>query len=150
MDGMLFRIASTEGTRLRKAYRVIWVTAAIACLYLGWTYYSRWKAGRALVERLVQPKAAKDRAIADAYGGGRLKLLDFYAVPGEIRRGAKAQLCYGIANATAVRIEPPVENVWLSFGRCVDVSPKSDTVYKLIARDAAGNEKTFTTAIRVR
>ena len=134
---------------MRKAYSVTLVTASLVCVYLGWIYYLRWSENRAFVRRLAEPKEAQDRAIVDAYGGGRLTLLGFYATPATIRRGAKAQLCYGVSNSKTVRIEPPVKNVWPSFSRCVEVAPESDTVYRLIAEDAAGHKVIATTAIKV-
>jgi hypothetical protein len=38
-----------------------------------------------------------------------------------------------------VRIEPPVENVYPALTRCVQVSPRRDTEYKLVAEDGAGH-----------
>ena len=134
---------------MRKAYRITWVTVAAVCLYLGWVYHERRSDTREFVRRLEEPKRAKDRAIVDAYGGGNLTVMTFYAVPATIRRGAKSQLCYGVSNARTVRIEPPVENVWPSFGRCVEVAPESDTVYTLVAEDAAGLKKSASTVVKV-
>jgi hypothetical protein len=135
---------------MRKAYLVALVSAVAVCAYLGWIYYSRWSERREFVRRLAEPKEAQDRAIVDAYGGGNLKILAFYATPAAIRRGSKAQLCYGVSNSQTIRIEPPVENVWPSFSRCVEVAPKSDTVYRLIAEDAAGHRETATAVVKVR
>ena len=104
---------------------------------------------RSRSRRLAESKEAQDRAIVDAYGGGHLTLLGFYAAPSTIRRGAKAQLCYGVSNSKTVRIEPPVKNVWPSFSRCIEVAPESDTVYRLIAEDAAGHKVIATTAVKV-
>ena len=134
---------------MRKAYRVTLLTAALVCLYLGWIYYLRWSENRAFVRHLAEPKEAQDRAIVDAYGGGRLTLLGFYASPAAIRRGAKAQLCYGVSNSKTVRIEPPIKNVWPSFSRCVEVAPERDTIYRLIAEDAAGHKVIAATAVKV-
>ena len=135
---------------MRKAYSVTLVTASLVCVYLGWIYYLRWSENRAFVRRLAEPKEAQDRAIVDAYGGGRLTLLGFYATPATIRRGEKAQLCYGVSNSKTVRIEPPIKNIWPSFSRCVEIAPESDTVYRLIAEDAAGHKLMATTTIKVR
>jgi hypothetical protein len=122
---------------------------AVAVIYLGWIYYSRWSANRAITQRIEEKRAAQDRAIIDAYGGGRFNIAGFYAVPALIRTGGKAQLCYSVVNAATVRIEPPVDNVWPSLSRCVDVKPTSDTSYKLIARDSGGNTKTAVLTVRV-
>jgi hypothetical protein len=139
-----------ESFLMRKAYRVTLATAAVVLIYLGWIYYSRWSENREFIRRLAEPKAAQDRAIVDAYGGGRLTILGFYATPAIIRRGAKTQICYGVSNSKTVIIEPLVKNVWPSFSRCVEVAPESDTVYRLIAEDAAGHKEIATTAVKVR
>jgi hypothetical protein len=135
---------------MRKLFRVTLLIFVVAGIYLGWIYYSRWNEKREFVRRLSEPKEKQDRAIVDAYGGGRLTILDFYATPASIRRGAKAQLCYSVSSSKTVRIEPPVANVWPSLGRCVEISPQKDTVYKLIAEDDAGQKKIATAEVKVR
>ena len=47
-------------------------------------------------------------------------------------------MCYGVANAKTVSIDPPVEGVWPSVARCLNVSPRRTTVYTLTASDGAG------------
>jgi hypothetical protein len=121
----------------------------MASLYLGWIYYSRWGDHRALLRRLEESKRAQDRAVVEAYGGGRFNILGFYATPAIVLKGQKAQLCYSVINAKSVRIEPPVENVWPSLSRCVDVRPVKDTVYQLLAEDAQGNRKTASLTVKV-
>jgi len=119
-------------------------------IFAGWTFYSRWAENRAYTQRLEEQKAAQAQAVIDAYGGDRLTILAFYVTPSTIRRGEKAQLCYGVSNSKSIRVEPPVKNIWPSFSNCVEVAPQRDTVYKLIAEDANGNTKTVSTAIKVR
>jgi hypothetical protein len=135
---------------MRKAYSVTLVIAAVVLVYTGWIFYSRWSENRAFVRRLAEPKEAQDRAIVAAYGGGRLTILGFYAAPATILWGEKTQLCYSVSNSKTVRIEPPVKDVWPSSSRCVEVAPERDTVYRLIAEDAAGHKAIATTTIKVR
>ncbi len=123
---------------------------AIISLCLGWIYYSRWSEKRAFIRRLEEPQAAQDRAVLEAYGGGRLTILGFYAAPSIIKRGETTQLCYGVSNSKMVRIEPPIEDVWPSHSRCVNASPRVDTVYKLIAEDAQGHTETASVTVQVR
>jgi hypothetical protein len=137
------------GDSMRKVYGFTWVTVAVMCIYIGWIFFSRWSENRALIRRLEEGKAAQDRAVVEAYGGGRLTILGFYATPTTIHTGKTAQLCYSVSNAESVRIEPPVENVWPSLSRCVEVAPSSDTVYKLIAEDSKGNAKTASVIVKV-
>jgi hypothetical protein len=135
---MMLRVES----HMRKMLIFTCVTFAAAGIYLGWIYYSRWRNSQALIQRLKAPVEARDRAFVGAYGGG-IRILSFYAVPSTIRRGETAQLCYGVANAESVRIEPPpVEAIWPSLSRCVAVVPQTDTDYRLIAKDGRKNTRT--------
>ncbi len=126
-----------------------WILAAFACIYLSLVYYSRRSANRVLIQNLTERKASQERAVVDAYGGESLAILNFYANPAAISPGETTQLCYSVPNAVTVRIEPPVENVWPSRSRCVDVAPKTDTVYTLIAEDGSGNTVTADTTVKV-
>ena len=42
-------------------------------------------------------------------------------------------LCYGTENATTVRLEPPVDRVWPSPSRCIEIFPKKAVTYTLTA-----------------
>ena len=63
-----------------------------------------------------------------------LKVLQFYASPAQIFEGEQTLLCYGVEDAVSVRIEPEVEKLRPALSRCIGVSPKQDTTYKLIAQ----------------
>jgi hypothetical protein len=132
-----------------KAFRFTLVLLALLGMYLGWVYYTRWENSRTFVEKMEEQRGSGDGKLSDVYGGGRLTIISFYTTAPYIRSGETAQLCYGVASAEDVRIEPPVENVWPSVSRCVDVSPEKDTVYKLIAKDEDGNTATAEAAIKV-
>lgn len=67
-----------------------------------------------------------------------MKITAFYAVPGVLARGEKAKLCYGVENAASVQLTPPVERVWPSVARCVEIAPLKPTTYTLTAAAAAG------------
>src|SRR5262245_8201386 len=43
---------------------------------------------------------------------------------------------HGVVNATAVRLDPPVEKVWPAVARCFQVTPASTTRYTLTAEGA--------------
>lgn len=136
---------------VHRAVPVLGIVIVIAALYLGWTWHARGSARRQLAERVAgRSPEAQNRKIVEAYGGAELTILSFYGVPDAIRPGEEAELCYGVSNANMVRIEPPVEHVWPSLGRCVKVAPERDTEYTLIARDAAGRSKTARLTIQVR
>ncbi|MBN2337934.1 MAG: hypothetical protein JXP48_05265 [Acidobacteria bacterium] len=132
-------------------FRAMGAVILVAALYLGWTWYSRRSASLQLQERLQERSPeAQNQKIVDAYGGDELRILSFYGVPGVVRPGESAELCYGVSNASKVRMEPPVEHVWPSLGRCVQVAPGRDTEYTLVVEDAAGRSKTARLTIQVR
>ena len=126
----------------------------IAALVAGWILFSRWQANLAFDRRTTEERAQKqresDRAALEQMGGRELAIQNFYASPGIVHHGETVQLCYGVANAKTVRLEPQTNPVWPSYSRCVDVAPKKDTVYTLTIEDAAGNTKSQTVEVKVR
>jgi hypothetical protein len=125
-----------------------------AALAVGWIFFSRWQENRQIERKTaletVQKQLENDRAAVQQFGGKELAIQDFYAIPGAIHRGEKTQLCYGVANAKNVKLEPQSNPVWPSYSRCVDVSPTKDTTYTLTIEDAAGNRKSQTVEVKVR
>src|SRR5216684_6457810 len=119
---------------------------AIAALVVVGIVFSRWQENRGIEKRAKEERAQKhqeqDRVALEQLGGKELAIQNFYAAPGEIRRGESVQLCYGVANAKTVKLEPQPNPVWPSYALCVDVSPAKDTTYTLTIADAAGNTKT--------
>ncbi len=123
-------------------------------LYVIWIFFSRWQENRHLQQRATeertQKRLADDRKTVDAMGGKELAIQSFYASAGEVRRGETLQLCYGVANAKTVKLEPQENPVWPSYNRCVEVAPKKNTTYTLTIDDDKGNTKTQTLDIKVR
>lgn len=128
------------------------VLILIAALYAGFVIFSRWNENRSIERQRAGQNAARqneaDRAALEQLGGKELAIQSFYATP-SIRRGETAQLCYGVANAKTITIDPPVGELWPSHARCLDVSPKKDTNYTLTIRDAAGNMQTQSVTVKV-
>lgn len=58
-------------------------------------------------------------------------------------------LCYGVESASAVRIEPPVEQLNPSLSRCFEVRPAASTTYKLIAEGRSGGPAEATASVAV-
>lgn len=135
---------------MRRILRYTWVLIVFGGIFLGWTFYSRKSANREMTERIQEHKTSDAQKTIDAYGGDKLTILSFYGIPGTVRKGNAAQLCYGVSNAKDVRIDPQVEYVWPSLNRCVNVSPAHDTEYTLIAVDDKGNRKTANLVIQVK
>jgi hypothetical protein len=77
------------------------------------------------------------------------KIAHFYASPGNLPRGERATVCYGVENAATVRLEPPVEILTPSFNRCFQVSPAATTEYTLTAASSDGRQTTQSFTITV-
>ncbi|HVP00868.1 MAG TPA: hypothetical protein VMT15_22530 [Bryobacteraceae bacterium] len=80
--------------------------------------------------------------------GSDLKITQFYAPPA-IDAGQPALICYAVANAARVRIEPAVENLTPSLARCFQTSPRATTEYTLTAEDNAGYSVSRTITVKV-
>jgi len=126
----------------------------IAVFAVAWILFSRWEENRTIENRAKAEKSQKqleqDRIALEMMGGKELAIQNFYATPGEVRRGQTVQLCYGVANAKTVTLEPQSNPVWPSYSRCVDVTPTKTTVYTLTIADAAGNTKSQSLEVKVR
>jgi hypothetical protein len=127
-----------------------WLLVGLAALYVGWIFLTRWQENREFVRRAAEAKRVEAQRAAEALGGNRFEILNFYASPPAIHRGEAVQLCYGVSNAKSVRLEPPSGAVWPSYARCVAVKPTKTTAYTLTAEDSAGNSKTATVTVQVR
>src|SRR5436309_11217535 len=109
---------------MTKLVRIMWVPVLLSVLYTGWVFWQRHTAEPA-------PKAARvERDPLAAYGDS-VKILQFYTAAREIAAGEKALVCYGVVNATTVRLDPPVEKMWPAMSRCFEVAPARNTRYTL-------------------
>ena len=122
----------------------------IAFIYSGFVLFERWQSSRAAEETAERQRAERDAAVIDKLGGGELKVLMFYANPPSISKGSATRLCYGVAFADSVRVEPPVADVRPSLNHCVEAKPEQTTTYKLTAADASGSTRTSTVEVTVR
>ena len=139
---------SAEST-LRKLLPYTTAGLAIAILYVAWTFFSRWHDNSVIQRSADAEKAKAEAKIVEMYGSGKLKVLNFYATPGIVARGRKGLICYGVANAKTVRIEPGVEALAPSISRCVEISPLKDTQYTLTAEDESGHSETKSVLVKV-
>jgi hypothetical protein len=119
-----------------------------------WILYSRWQENRVIEQRTRDEASRKqtenDRLALEQFGGKELAIQSFYASPGAVRKGESVQLCYGVANAKEVKLEPQPNAVWPSYARCVNVSPAKTTTYTLTISDASGNTKIQSLEVIVR
>lgn len=122
--------------------------------YVGWIFLSRHAENQQIEERARQEQLQKQRESDDAaleqLGGKELAIQMFYAGPLSIRRGETVQLCYGVANAKNVKLEPQSNPVWPSHNRCVDDQPKKTTTYTLTIDDGAGHSQSQQVTVQVR
>ena len=125
----------------------------IALLVVGWVLFSRWRENLSIERRTREERSQKqlenDRVALEQFGGKDLAIQSFYASPGAIHKGDSAQLCYGVANAKSVKLEPQPNAVWPSYARCVSVSPAKSTTYTLTVSDSSGNTKTQSLEVKV-
>jgi hypothetical protein len=135
---------------IRKILPYTTAAAVIAVLYVAWVFTSRWAENRHLERESAARQAAAEKQDPAIAAGGALKILNFYATKGVITHGEEVRLCYGVANAKIVRLDPPVERVWPSLARCFDVSPKRETRYTLTAEDEHGRTASQSIVLQVK
>jgi hypothetical protein len=125
----------------------------VVAIYVVWIFLSRHLADRAYQERIRSQQAEKqrasDQAAIEQLGGSELAIQMLYATP-EIGRGETAQVCFGVANAKSVTLEPQSNPVWPSHNLCVDVKPKKTTTYTLTATGADGKAVTQQVTVAVK
>ncbi len=151
---MLAEPDSPKKSAFKNPFLYSWSALAIVALVAGWILFSRWQENSVIEKRAKEERTQKqleqDRIALEQFGGKELAIQNFYAVPGTIRRGETVQLCYGVANAKTVKLEPQSNPVWPSYSLCVEVTPTKTTTYTLTIADAAGNTRTQSLEVKVR
>ena len=78
-------------------------------------FTSRYSASRAAErsakQQAKQREAEVDRRTVVQFGGDQLTILSFAVDSTQVARGSRVLMCYGVSNATKLRIEPDVEPV---------------------------------------
>jgi hypothetical protein len=137
-----------------RAFRIYLLVSStlilIAAIYSALIFYSRYEDNIAAQQRAAEKKRAEDQRTLDMMGGNTFDILSYYASPGHISRGETVQLCYGVANAKSVSLDPPDAKVYPAYSNCVTVKPRKTTTYTLTAVDAQGNNKTGSLTITVK
>lgn len=139
---------------VRRLLRYMPILILLAAIYAGFVLFTRWNENRdAVAKEKEAAKSQQSEAAAralDAVGGTEFSILSFYATPGLIHRGQQTEICYGVANAQTVKIDPDLgRGVWPSVNRCIDITPKKTTTYTLTADDGHGNTKTASFTLEV-
>ena len=122
----------------------------LVAIWTGWTLYSRQQSAAEAARQSKEKQAEVDRKLVSEFGGEKLTILGFNAAEKEISPGGRVLMCYGVSNATAVKIEPGIEPIKPALQHCLEVFPKKTTEYTLTASDEKGNTKSKSLTIRVR
>ena len=133
---------------MRKFLPILTVLVVLAAARTGWIFYQRYHAGKAEAEQAEQKKREEARKVTEMLGNGRVKILNLSLDPPVIRVGGESELCYGVSNATSIRIDP-IGDVIPAYARCMKVKPRQDTMYVLTAKDAAGHTESATLRLTV-
>jgi hypothetical protein len=123
-------------------------------LYVSYVIYSRYESSkeyeRQTKERQAEQRREEDRLAVEQLGGSELAIRGLYISPRAIHPGETAQLCYDVANAKTVTLDPPAGAVWPSHSRCLNLSPRKTTTYTLTITDAAGKTVSQSVELPVR
>lgn len=122
------------------------ILAAVLCL--GWVLAKRQGFGSGSPGS--QPDSAvASRGSAHTNDADAVKILEFYPRDAVLTEGDKTVLCYGVSNARSVRIDPPVDGVGPALSRCVEVRPKRETRYTLIAEGSDGRTASQSVSVQI-
>ena len=127
----------------------LWVAAAFAAINLVWVMLVRFEGSRRLEQSLRQHTAPKPYWSLPG-SGTALRITQFYADRFELTQGEHAIVCYGLENASRARMEPPGEDLALSWNRCISVEPETSTTYNLIAESDGGKRVTASLTLNVK
>jgi len=129
---------------------VILFCAAVSMVFI---LYMRYESARRYEEQTKARQDAQrhenDLRAVEQLGGSELAIRGFYLSPPIVHSGQSSQLCYDVANATQVKLEPPAGAVWPSHSRCLDVAPKKTTTYTLTITGATGKTVSQSVELRV-
>jgi hypothetical protein len=132
-------------------YSSMAILAVVA--YIAYVLITRYESNRTFerrsVEKATEQRREDDRTAIEQLGGSELTIRGLYLSPASIRRGETAQLCYDVANAKTVTLDPPEGEVWPSHSRCVNLSPKKTTTYTLTIADASGQKVAQSVELKV-
>jgi hypothetical protein len=106
--------------------------------YVGWVFLTRAMGTSQWASRGAPATSKENAEFGRIYGGSDVEILQFYARDANVVEGGKSVICYGVLNATSVRLEPPLGNVSPSLNRCLEVAAERETRYTLTAEGGDG------------
>src|SRR5271169_546839 len=134
---------------LRYAEIPLRVAVVIALAWLLYVFLARHSGEKRIPAQPAAPDAAATSAFDAAYGGTDVKIIQFYARDAVVFEGKSTVICYGVANARSVTIDPPISGVGVSLNRCVEAAPKRNTTYVLTAEGETGKKVSASFTIRL-
>jgi hypothetical protein len=147
-------VNSDVQTTRKKAFFYSSIVLLLAAIYVSFVLVNRYESKRDFEKRAAGKEAEKrlagDRLAIEQLGGSELSIRTLYVSPTDIRSGESAQLCYDVANAKTVSLDPPVGEVWPSHSRCIDLKPKKSTTYTLTISDDGGHSTSQSVQLIVR
>jgi hypothetical protein len=140
-----------EESILPRLLRITTVGVVIAGLYVAWTFYSRHQRTEEAEQAIQKKQDDHRKRVADQiFGSGEIKFSTFSIATSVLKRGETTQLCYGVANATGVKLDPPPpEPLKPSNLHCLDISPKKTTTYTITASNDKGEKQSQSLTLRV-
>ena len=134
---------------------LLYSSAVVLCvaIYVVFILFTRYESNRRYQEQIKArqdaQRRADDAAAIEQLGGSELAIRGLYVSPRAVHPGESAQLCYDVANASKVSLDPPVGAVWPSHSRCLNVAPKKTTTYTLTITGASGKTVSEQVELRV-
>lgn len=123
----------------------------LVAIYIGFVLAQRYESKRdyekGTAAEEAQKRLADDRFAIEQLGGSELSIRALYLSPASIHAGEFTQLCYDVANAKTVTLDPPVAELWPSHSRCLDLKVRKTTTYTMTIADASG--KTLSQAVEL-
>lgn len=131
--------------------RIASVGIIVAALYVAWTFYSRRQSTQEAEQARVKKEEDHRKQVANQiFGSGEIKFSTFSIGTSVLKRGEQTQLCYGVVNATSVKLDPaPDEQLKPSYRHCLEISPKATTTYTITASNDKGESKTESLTLKV-
>jgi hypothetical protein len=145
--------ASPSKSTFRNPYLYSGIVILGVMAYVAFLLISRFESNRAYdrrnAEKATEQQRESDRAAVEQLGGSELAIRGLYVSPAAIRQGETAQLCYDVANAKTVTLDPPAGDVWPSHNRCLNISPKKTTTYTLTILGANSSSTSQSVELKV-
>jgi hypothetical protein len=127
---------------LKKILPYTTVALLATILYVAYIFYSRHQSDVDAEARIAaQKEEARQRTVQAVFGNGEIRFTQFMIDKTSLKPGETAHLCYGVENASTVKMDPPLEKLKPTYSHCMDISPKVTTKYTITADDGKGHSK---------